>query len=108
MWTEVEGCMAIVVGCLPAMMPLFRGKGFGRRKPVYIRHENVNLVTFGSGGKNKNCRKNNGPYNTPFSMRTTASGTVNSNHTELIDHVYKENHPRYYQGDSRWNGIRIS
>ena len=100
MWTEVEGCMAIVVGCLPAMMPVFRGRGFGRKKPTFKPRENVNLVTFGSGGKNKM------PHDTPVIMQTTVTGTTlgNGNYTELIDHVGHENHARYYQGDGRWRG----
>lgn len=100
MWTEVEGSMAIVVGCLPAMMPVFRGKGFGRKKPTFQPHQNVKLVTFGSGGKNNN------PHDVSINMQTTVTGTTldNGNYTELMDHTGQENHARYYQGDGMWKG----
>lgn len=100
MWTEIEGSMAIVVGCLPAMMPVFRRKGFGRKKPTFKPRENVNLVSFGSGGKN------NIPHDISVNMKTSVTGTTldNGNYTELIDHVGQENHARYYQRDGMWKG----
>lgn len=92
--------MAIVVGCLPAMMPVFRGKGFGRKKPTFQPRENINIVTFGSGGKNNN------PHEISVTMQTTVTGTTldNGNYTELIDQVAQENHARYYPGDGTWKG----
>lgn len=56
MWTEVGGCMAIVVGCLPAMVPIFRQGCFGRREPAHRPARNINLVTFGSSGKRNKLR----------------------------------------------------
>lgn len=104
MWTEVEGSMAIVVGCLPAMMPVFRRKCFGRqcvgrKKPALQPRENINMVTFGSGGKK------NKPHGTSLAMQTTVTGTVldNGNYIELVDHVGQENHARHYQGGGTWN-----
>lgn len=100
MWTEVEGSMAIVVGCLPAMMPVFRRKGFGRKKPTFQPRENINIVTFGSGGKKIN------PHDISITMQTTVTGTTldNGNYTELVDQVAQENHARYYPGDGTWKG----
>lgn len=97
-WTDVEGCMAIVVGCVPAMMPVFRGKGFGRKKSTFKPQENVNLATFGSGGKKK-------PIDPSVTIQTIVSGTTidNGYYTKLPDQMNQQNQARfYYQGDSRW------
>lgn len=98
MWTEVEGCMAIIVGCLPAMMPVFRGKGFGRKKSTFKPQVNINLATFGSGGKKKSIDPS-------ASIQTMVNGTAidNGYYTKLPNQVNQENQARfYYQGDDRW------
>lgn len=98
MWTDVESCMAIVVGCLPAMMPIFRGKGFGRKKLTFKPQVNVNLATFGSGGKKK-------PIDPSLTIQTIVSGAAidDGYYTKLPNQMDQENQARfYYQGDGRW------
>lgn len=97
LWTEIEGCMAIVAGCLPAMMPIFRGRGRGKTKPTYKSSENVNLVTFGSSGKKKS-------KDISVTMQTTVDATAvnEGNYRELIDQVGQQNQAMYYQGGGRW------
>lgn len=92
MWTEVATCMAIVVGCLPAMVPIFRGSCFKKRKLGYMPTANINLVTFGSGGKKKNLR------DISVTMTTTVNTTSNSdgNYAELVDQVGDEHQAIYY------------
>lgn len=97
MWSEVEVCLSIVAGCLPAMMPIFRGKGFGRKQPIYKPTKHFNLVTFGSGGKKII------PNDISVVMPTAVTATTyNGDYTELVDQVGQENQARYYQGGDRW------
>lgn len=86
MWTEVEGCMAIVVGCLPAMMPVFRGNCFGRQSSGRKPTANINLVTFGSGGKRKQLREISVSMDTAVDTTTDRDG----NYTKLTDQVSHE------------------
>lgn len=90
MWTEVEGCMAIVVGCLPAMMPIFRGNCFGRQKPGRKLTANINLVTFGSGGRKNKLRD----LSTTMTTTVNATRTGDGNYTELTDKVSHEDRTR--------------
>lgn len=90
MWSEVEGCMAIVVSCLPAMMPLFRRAG--RKEQGHKPAVNINLVTFGSGGKRKKLMD----ISTTMTTTTNDTRDVDGNYTELADQVSHEDRRRYY------------
>lgn len=87
MWSEVGGCMAIVVGCLPAMMPIFRGGCFRRREPALGPTQNINLVTFGSSGKRNKFR------DVSVDMPTTVDATTHGagHYTVLTDRPSHEN-----------------
>lgn len=93
MWSEVEGCMAIVVSCLPAMMPIFRASCLGRQKPAHMPTAKINLVTFGSGGRKNKLR------DISTTMTTTTNATMNGdgNYTELTDHYSHDDRTRQYQ-----------
>ncbi|KAG6368641.1 hypothetical protein INS49_002854 [Diaporthe citri] len=98
MWTEVEACMAIVVGCLPAMMPIFRGSCFGRQKPGDKPIANINLVTFGSSGKKNKLRDLSATMTTTVNATRTGDG----NYTDLTDHVSHEDRTRQYSSGGKW------
>lgn len=90
MWSEVEGCMAIVVGCLPAMMPIFRASCSGRQTPGRKPTANINLVTFGSSGRRYKLRD----ISTTMSTTVNATRTGDANYTELTDQVSHEERTR--------------
>lgn len=94
MWTEVEGCMSIVAGCFPAMVPVFRGCWSGRRKPEEKGTPNVNLVTFGSKEKKKILR------DVSFTMTSTVNHSPgdDGSYTVLPDQGSQENQAQYYMG----------
>lgn len=89
MWSEVEGCMSIVVGCLPAMMPIFR-----RKKSITEPPKNINLVTFGSSGKAKRVN----PNDISVIMQTTVTTTAHrdGDYTELVDQKGQEYQAQYF------------
>lgn len=90
MWTEVAGCMAIVVGCLPAMMPIFRGGCFRWKKRAPKPTPNINMVTFGSGGKRQKLR------DITVTMTTTVDTTTKGEGDYL----------KLFEGPSQENQIR--
>lgn len=90
MWSEVEGCMAIVVGCLPAMMPVFRASCSGRKKPGRKPTANINLVTFGSGGERRKLRD----HSATMTTAATATRSGDGDYTELTDQVSREDRTR--------------
>lgn len=94
MWSEVEGCMAIVVSCLPAMMPVFRGSCLGRKGPGGSNPTaKIHLVTFGSGGRKNKLRD----ISTTMTTTTDATRNGDGNYTELTDQFSHDGRPRQYQ-----------
>lgn len=91
MWSEVEGCMSIVVGCLPAMMPIFR-----RKKSTPAPPKKINLVTFGSSGKGKKLN----PNDISVIMQTTVTTTMHrdGDYTELVDQKDQDGQAHYFPG----------